>query len=56
MTSQEAPDSASRSSPRSDGAAIVAALDAADMDFAGSDLAWGYGGGRDLSRFADDAT
>jgi hypothetical protein len=34
---------------------IVAAFDSVPMDFAGSDQAWGYGGGRDLSRLVDDA-
>jgi Arc/MetJ family transcription regulator len=34
---------------------IVAAFDSVEMDFAESDHAWGYGGGRDLSRLVDDA-
>jgi hypothetical protein len=34
---------------------IVAAFDSVPMDFTGSHEAWGYGGGRDLSRLADDA-
>ncbi len=34
---------------------IMAALDSVPMDFSGSDLAWGYGGGRDLSRLAEEA-
>ena len=34
---------------------IIAALDSVPMDLAGSDTAWGYGGGRDLSRLAQDA-
>ena len=33
---------------------IVAALDSVPMDFTGSGNAWGYGGGRDLSRLAED--
>lgn len=34
---------------------IVAAFDDADMHFTHSDQAWRYGGGRDLSRLAEDA-
>jgi len=34
---------------------IVAAFDSVPMDFAGSGEAWRYGGGRDLSRLAQDA-
>jgi hypothetical protein len=34
---------------------IVSAFDQVPMDFSGSDRAWGYGGGRDLSRLAEDA-
>jgi hypothetical protein len=34
---------------------IIAALDSVKMDFAGSGEAWGYGGGRDLSRLVEDA-
>lgn len=34
---------------------IVAAFDQVEMDFTGSDEAWRYGGGRDLSRLAEDA-
>jgi Arc/MetJ family transcription regulator len=34
---------------------IVAAFDSVRMDFDDSDRGWGYGGGRDLSRLADDA-
>jgi Arc/MetJ family transcription regulator len=34
---------------------IVAALDSVEMDFDESGASWGYGGGRDLSRLADDA-
>lgn len=37
-------------------AEIVAAFDSVHMDFDDSDQAWGYGGGgRDLSRLAEDA-
>ncbi len=36
-------------------AEIVAAFDSVQMDFEDSDQAWGYGGGRDLSRLAEDA-
>jgi len=34
---------------------IVAAFDSVEIDFSGSDEAWRYGGGRDLSRLAEDA-
>lgn len=34
---------------------IVAAFDQVEMDFAESDQAWRYGGGRDLSRLVEDA-
>jgi Arc/MetJ family transcription regulator len=34
---------------------IVSAFDQVPMDFTDSDRAWGYGGGRDLSRLAEDA-
>ncbi|MFJ5543790.1 type II toxin-antitoxin system VapB family antitoxin [Micromonospora chalcea] len=34
---------------------IVAAFDQVEMDFAESKEGWRYGGGRDLSRLADDA-
>lgn len=34
---------------------IVAALDSVEMDFDESGASWGYGGGRDLSRLAEDA-
>ena len=34
---------------------IVAAFDSVQMDFDESDHAWGYGGGRDLTRLAEDA-
>ena len=33
---------------------IIAAFGDAQMDFTGSEQAWGYGGGRDLSRLAED--
>jgi Arc/MetJ family transcription regulator len=33
---------------------IAAALDSAQMDFGASEEAFGYGGGRDLSRLAED--
>jgi Arc/MetJ family transcription regulator len=34
---------------------IVMAFEDAEMDFTHSDEAWRYGGGRDLSRLAEDA-
>lgn len=34
---------------------IVAAFDSVPMNFGGSAESWGYGGGRDLSRLAEDA-
>jgi len=34
---------------------IVAALDSVEMDYSHSGRAWGYGGGRDLSRLVEDA-
>ncbi|MDG4792672.1 type II toxin-antitoxin system VapB family antitoxin [Micromonospora sp. WMMD1082] len=34
---------------------IIAAFDQVEMDFTGSDEAWRYGGGRNLSRLAEDA-
>lgn len=34
---------------------IVAAFDSVPMDFDDSEQAWGYSGGRDLSRLAEDA-
>lgn len=40
---------------RKQAAEIVEAFDTAAVDFAASDDAWGYGGGRDLSRLAEDA-
>jgi hypothetical protein len=40
---------------RKQAAEIVAAFDAVQMDFAGSEQAWHHGGGRDLSRLAEDA-
>jgi hypothetical protein len=36
-------------------AEIAAAFASVPMDFAGSEQAWGYGGGRDLSRLAEAA-
>jgi hypothetical protein len=36
-------------------AEIIAAFDSVDLDFTGSSEAWGYGGGRDLSRLVEDA-
>jgi hypothetical protein len=40
---------------RRQAAEIVAAFDSVQMDFSGSERAWGYEGGRDLSRIAEDA-
>ncbi len=34
---------------------IVAAFDSVPMDFTDSSAAWGYGGGRDLSRLEQDS-
>lgn len=34
---------------------ILAALDSVELDLMDADRAWGYGGGRDLSRLAEDA-
>jgi hypothetical protein len=34
---------------------IMAAFDSVDMDYTGSDQAWRFGGGRDLSQLAADA-
>jgi Bacterial antitoxin of type II TA system, VapB len=34
---------------------ILAAFDSVPMDFGGGDASWGYSGGRDLSRLAQDA-
>jgi hypothetical protein len=34
---------------------IVAAFDSVQMEFDGSEHAWGYGGGRDLTRLTEDA-
>ncbi|TWD83621.1 hypothetical protein FB561_4787 [Kribbella amoyensis] len=34
---------------------LIAALDDTDFEVEGSGEAWGYGGGRDLSRLAEDA-
>lgn len=36
-------------------AEIAAVFANADMDFTGSDQAWRFGGGRDLSRIVEDA-
>lgn len=36
-------------------AEIVAALDSVSMTFTSGDDAWGYGGGRDLSRLVEQA-
>jgi len=40
---------------RIQGQEIAAAFQSAQMDFSGSADAFGYSGGRDLSRLADDA-
>jgi hypothetical protein len=40
---------------RKKAAEIVAALNSVEMDYTGSEQAWRYGGGRDLSRLAEDA-
>jgi Arc/MetJ family transcription regulator len=40
---------------RIEAARIVEAFDSVPMDFSGSADAFGYGGGRDLSRLAEDA-
>jgi hypothetical protein len=40
---------------RKEAGRIIDALDSVPMDFAESSAAWGYGGGRDLSRLAEDA-
>jgi hypothetical protein len=40
---------------RKQAAEIVAAFDSVPMDFAESGSAWGYGGGRDLSRLTEEA-
>jgi hypothetical protein len=34
---------------------MMAVLDSIEMDYSGSDHAWRYGGGRDLSRVLEDA-
>ena len=36
-------------------AEMMAVLDSIEMDYSGSDRAWRYGGGRDLSRVLEDA-
>ncbi|OLB64156.1 MAG: DUF2191 domain-containing protein [Actinobacteria bacterium 13_2_20CM_2_72_6] len=40
---------------RKQAAEIMAALDSVKMDFSGSENAWRYGGGRDLSRLEEAA-
>jgi hypothetical protein len=40
---------------RKQAAQVVAAFDSVPIDFADSGQAWGYGGGRDLARLAEDA-
>jgi Bacterial antitoxin of type II TA system, VapB len=40
---------------RKKAAEIAAAFATAKVDLGGSEAAWRYGGGRDLSRFAEDA-
>lgn len=40
---------------RKQAAEMVSALDTVVMDFSESERAWGYGGGRDLSRLEQDA-
>lgn len=40
---------------RKKAAEIVSAFDAVEMDFSGSERAWRFGGGRDLSTLAEDA-
>lgn len=40
---------------RKKAAEIVAALNSVEMDYTDSEQAWRYGGGRDLSRLAEDA-
>jgi hypothetical protein len=40
---------------RKQAAEIVAAFDSVVIDFSESGAAWGYGGGRDLSRLVEDA-
>ena len=40
---------------RKQAAEILAAFDSVTMDLAGSEQAWRYGGGRDLSRLAEEA-
>jgi hypothetical protein len=40
---------------RKQAAEIVAAFASADLDFTGSDEAWRFGGGRDLSRLIEKA-
>jgi hypothetical protein len=45
-----------RNDRRLEAAEIVAAFDGVTMDFSGSDRAWRYGGGRDLSHLEADAS
>ncbi|MFI5844363.1 type II toxin-antitoxin system VapB family antitoxin [Catenuloplanes sp. NPDC051500] len=40
---------------RRQAAEAIAVFRNAEMDFSGSEESWGYGGGRDLSRLAEDA-
>jgi hypothetical protein len=40
---------------RKKAADIIAALDSVEMEFGGSEQAWRYGGGRDLSRLVEKA-
>ncbi|MGH3544712.1 MAG: hypothetical protein ACRDPW_02090 [Mycobacteriales bacterium] len=40
---------------RKQAAEIMAALDSVSVDVTGSNRGWGYGGGRDLSRLAQNA-
>jgi hypothetical protein len=40
---------------KAEAAEIIAALDSVPMDFTGSADGFGHGGGRDLSRLAEDA-
>lgn len=39
---------------RQEAARIAAVFDQVEMEFSDSERAWGYGGGRDLSRLAED--
>jgi Arc/MetJ family transcription regulator len=40
---------------RKQAAEIIAAFDSVPMDFSESESSWRYGGGRDLTRLAEDA-